>query len=191
MKTSYGAYNDEVLLIPVDPEADQYGATATGASDSSAATGASDSSDAIGATGSSDTSGATGSSYGHEESSLMRFPELNGYVQSTRYVKFFTLVAVVAALLGSIMYLTSSVRGNFSKRPSMDKESYSDASFARYSSAGLPNGPATRSLQSVKINLGGCLPFAIVAESAASFTLALTVIHSGSIGNSPGMAIYF
>jgi hypothetical protein len=148
MKTSFGANNKE-LLIPVDPEGGQYGATgligasdsssATGTSDSSSATGLSGSSDSSGATGltgssgtsgatgSSGTSGATGSSYDHEESSLMRSPELNGNVQSTRYVKFFTLVVVVAALLGSTMYLTSSIRGNLSRRLSMDKESYPDA----------------------------------------------------------------
>jgi hypothetical protein len=151
MKTIYEA-NKKGLLIPVDPEAGQYGATgltgasdssgatgatgasdssgatgATGASDSSGATGASDSSGATGATGSSGTSGATGSSHGHEESSLMRSPELNGNVQSTRYVKFFTLIVVVASLLGSTMYLTSSTRGNVSRRLSMDKESYPDA----------------------------------------------------------------
>jgi hypothetical protein len=148
MKTGYGANNKE-LLIPVDPEAGQNGATGltgasdssgatdasdssgatglTGASDSSSATGLTGSSGASGATGSSGTSSATGSSYNHEESSLMRSPELNGNVQSTRYVKFFTLVVVVAALLGSTMYHTSSIRGNLSRRLSMDKESYPDA----------------------------------------------------------------
>jgi hypothetical protein len=65
--------------------------------------------------------------YGHEESSLMRSPELNGNVRSTRYLKFFTLVVVVAALFGSTMYLSSSTRVNLSRRLSMDKESYPDA----------------------------------------------------------------
>jgi hypothetical protein len=140
METSYGANNKE-LLVPVDPEAGQYGATGlSGASDSSSATGTSDYSSATGLTGSCDSSGATGltgssgtsgatsltgssgtsgatsSSYDHEESSLMQSPELNGNVQSTRYVKFFTLVVVVAALLGSTMYLTSSIRGNPSRQ---------------------------------------------------------------------------
>jgi hypothetical protein len=50
--------------------------------------------------------------YGHEESSLMQSPELNGNVQSIRYVKFFTLVVVVATLLGSTMYLSSCIREN-------------------------------------------------------------------------------
>jgi hypothetical protein len=58
--------------------------------------------------------------YGHEESSLMRSPELNGNGRSTRFVKFFTLVVVVAALLGSTMYLSSSIRGNVSRRLSID-----------------------------------------------------------------------
>jgi hypothetical protein len=64
--------------------------------------------------------------YGHEESSLMRSPELKGKVQSTRYVKFLTFIVVVAALLGSTMYLSSSTRGNLSRRLSMDS-SNSDA----------------------------------------------------------------
>jgi hypothetical protein len=65
--------------------------------------------------------------YDHEESSLMRSPELDGNVQSTRFVKFFTLVVVVAALLGSTMYLSSSIRDNLSRRLSMDEESHSGA----------------------------------------------------------------
>jgi hypothetical protein len=55
---------------------------------------------------------AEASRYGHEDSSLMQSPELNGNVKSTRYVKFFTLVVVLAALLGSTMYLSSSIREN-------------------------------------------------------------------------------
>jgi hypothetical protein len=179
IKASYGA---------VDPEADQYGASgvtgasdssgktgATGASDSSGATGASYSSGATGTTDASDSSGATGSSYGHEESSLMRSPELIGNVQSTRYLKFFTLVVVVAALLGSTMYLTSSIRG---KRPSMEEESSSDVSFA-----------GSTSVESVKINLGSCSKFAILAGTTLTFNAALTVVVSGSIGSSGGGAV--
>jgi hypothetical protein len=57
----------------------------------------------------------------------MRSPDLNGNVQSTRYVKFITLVIVVAAPLGSTMYLSSSIRDNLSRRLSMNEESYSGA----------------------------------------------------------------
>jgi hypothetical protein len=87
MKISNGA-NNEVLLLPVDPEADQNG---------------------------------------HEESSVMRSPELSGNVQSTRYMKFLTIVVVVAALFGSTMYLSSSTRENISRRLSKHEESNSDA----------------------------------------------------------------
>jgi hypothetical protein len=50
--------------------------------------------------------------YRIEESSLIPSPEFNGNVKSTRYVKIFTFVVVVAILLGSTLYLSKSVRGN-------------------------------------------------------------------------------
>jgi hypothetical protein len=48
--------------------------------------------------------------YGHEESSLMQSAKLNREVRSTRY-RLFTIVAVVSALFGSTLYISSSVRG--------------------------------------------------------------------------------
>jgi hypothetical protein len=66
--------------------------------------------------------------YCHEESGLMRSPELNGNVQSTRYVKFLFFVVVVTALLGSTMYFSSSIRVNLSRQLSLDEELNYEAS---------------------------------------------------------------
>jgi hypothetical protein len=64
--------------------------------------------------------------------------------------------------------------------------SFAAVSFAGYSSVSLPNGTATTSVQSVHINLGGCLNFGILAGTTLTFNAALTVVVSGSIGSSGG-----
>jgi hypothetical protein len=64
--------------------------------------------------------------------------------------------------------------------------SFTDVTFAGYSSLGLPNGPSEVITPKVQVYLGKCVDFAVMAGSTAGFNLALTVIHSGSIGNSPG-----
>jgi hypothetical protein len=69
--------------------------------------------------------------------------------------------------------------------------SFAAVSFTGYSSVSLPNGLSVVTYPKVQLYLGGCLPFVITAGSTAVFSLALTVIHSGSIGNSPGMESYF
>jgi hypothetical protein len=53
---------------------------------------------------------AAGDQSGYEESSLTQSPEVNREVRPTRY-RLFTIVAVVSALFGSILYISSSVRG--------------------------------------------------------------------------------
>jgi hypothetical protein len=68
--------------------------------------------------------------------------------------------------------------------------SFAEVSFTGYSSAALPNGPSVVIYPRVQVYLGGCIPFAIEAGSTAGFNLALTVIHSGSIGNSPGIQLF-
>jgi hypothetical protein len=67
--------------------------------------------------------------------------------------------------------------------------SFTEVKFLGYSYLGIPNGPSVVIFPKVQVYLGGCLPFAVMAGSTAGFNLALTVIHSGSIGNSPGTGI--
>jgi hypothetical protein len=78
--------------------------------------------------------------YRFEESSLKPSPELDGNVKSTRYVKIFTFVVVVAALLGSTLYLSTSVRGNQPRRLSSVPE---DEKIDRYSTKTVTVGPET------------------------------------------------
>jgi hypothetical protein len=69
--------------------------------------------------------------------------------------------------------------------------SFAAVSFTGYSFAGLPNGKSIVVFPKVRVYLGGCLPFAIEAGSTVNFNLAVTVIHSGSVGVSPGMNKFF
>jgi hypothetical protein len=78
--------------------------------------------------------------YRFEESSLIPSPELNGNVKSTRYVKIFAFVVVVAALLGSTLYVSTSVRGNQARLLSSVPE---DEKIDRYSTKTVTVGPET------------------------------------------------
>jgi hypothetical protein len=91
--------------------------------------------------------------YDHEEFTFMRSAKLNEIVRSTRYVKFCTFIVVVAALLGSTMYLSLSVRENHSSRLSNDEESDSDAS--RTANVGPDKIPLTRKCAALSKQCGG------------------------------------
>jgi hypothetical protein len=95
-------------------------------------------------------------------------------------VGYATFFAGTILAQGSITYKAHSI---------LDGRGFSFAavSFIGYSSAGLPNGKSVVVFPKVQVYLGGCLPFAVEAGSTANFNLALTVIHSGSVGVSPGM----
>jgi hypothetical protein len=52
--------------------------------------------------------------FDYQESGLVQSVELNREIKSTSY-RYYTIVAVVVILLGSTLYLSSSVRGNQSR----------------------------------------------------------------------------
>jgi hypothetical protein len=68
---------------------------------------------------------------------------------------------------------------------------YIGVSFVGYSSAGLPTGKSIVVFPKVQVYFGGCLPFAVEGGTTVNFNLALTVIHSGSVGVSPGINQFF
>jgi hypothetical protein len=67
--------------------------------------------------------------------------------------------------------------------------SFADVEFKGFSSAGTPNGTAEVVTPSIKINIGSCSQFAVLAYNSIIFNKALTVIMSDSVGNSPGTSI--
>ena len=93
-----------------------------------------------------------------------------------------------AFIVGNFMAHSTISMGSFA---TLDGRllSMSSVTLASYSSASTPNGASAVVYPSVQVHLGACKAFAILAGSAAAFNLALTVVHSGSVGSSPGTSI--
>jgi hypothetical protein len=61
--------------------------------------------------------------------------------------------------------------------------SMSSVIFAGYATTSLPNGTSEGQLPEVTVKIGGCDQFATMAGSSMVFNLAMTIIKSGSVGN--------
>jgi hypothetical protein len=112
---------------------------------------------------------------------------LNGALSKNVYWAVGTKVTIgyAAFFVGNLMAQSSITLSSYTLSDGR-MLTFTDITFKGYSYLGVPNGPSVVIFPKVQVYLGGCLPFAVMAGSTAGFNLALTVVHSGSIGNSPG-----
>jgi hypothetical protein len=112
---------------------------------------------------------------------------LNGALSKNVYWAVGTKVTLGYAsfFVGNIMAQDSIQHSSYSLTDGR-MLSFTTVTFAGYSYLGVPKGTSVVIFPKVQVYLGGCVPFAVMAGSTAGFNLALTVVHSGSIGNSPG-----
>ena len=91
-----------------------------------------------------------------------------------------------AFVVGNFMASSTISMGSFAK---LDGRllSMSLVTIASYSSASTPKGTTVVVYPSLQVHLGACKAFAILAGSAAVLNLA--IVHSGSVGSSPGTSI--